>query len=105
MAWLNWDLKSLTMISGVWSFCELFCFALFFFFFFSLTSVISGTELVLHTEKGFFPPNNFKNNIALYSFRTEQVHVALYMTAIASLSNLVRKPIMKVLYFLKQFYV
>ncbi|XP_050292254.1 uncharacterized protein LOC126733111 isoform X3 [Quercus robur] len=31
-----------------------------------------------------------------FSFRTEQVHVALYMTAIASLSNLVRKPIIKV---------
>ncbi|KAK4585170.1 hypothetical protein RGQ29_022721 [Quercus rubra] len=31
-----------------------------------------------------------------FSFRTEQVHVALYMTAIASLSNLVQKPIIKV---------
>ncbi|XP_065624690.1 uncharacterized protein LOC136065448, partial [Quercus suber] len=31
-----------------------------------------------------------------FSFRTEQVHVALYMTAIASLSNLVRKPTIKV---------
>ncbi|GMY12135.1 G-protein coupled receptor [Fagus crenata] len=30
-------------------------------------------------------------------FRTEQVHVALYMTAIASISNLVQKPIIKVL--------
>ncbi|GMY12131.1 G-protein coupled receptor [Fagus crenata] len=33
-----------------------------------------------------------------FSFRTEQVHVALYMTAIASISNLVQKPIIKVLY-------
>ncbi|GMY12128.1 hypothetical protein FCV25MIE_07367, partial [Fagus crenata] len=32
-----------------------------------------------------------------FSFRTEQVHVALYMTAIASISNLVQKPIIKVL--------
>ncbi|KAK4585166.1 hypothetical protein RGQ29_022721 [Quercus rubra] len=32
----------------------------------------------------------------IFLFRTEQVHVALYMTAIASLSNLVQKPIIKV---------
>ncbi|XP_035549452.1 uncharacterized protein LOC109013789 isoform X2 [Juglans regia] len=31
-----------------------------------------------------------------FSFLTEQTHVALYMTAIASLSNLVQKPIIKV---------
>ncbi|GAV65291.1 hypothetical protein CFOL_v3_08806 [Cephalotus follicularis] len=31
-----------------------------------------------------------------FSFRTEQTHVALYMTAIASLSSLVRKPIVEV---------
>lgn len=32
-----------------------------------------------------------------FSFKTEQTHVALYMTAIASLSGLVRQPIVKVL--------
>ncbi|XAR57931.1 hypothetical protein NMG60_11026244 [Bertholletia excelsa] len=31
-----------------------------------------------------------------FSFKTEQIHVALYMTAIASLSNLVGKPTIKV---------
>ena len=51
---------------------------------------------------GFFspllPPIILRTIFSFYSFRTEQVHVALYMTAIASISNLVQKPIIKVLY-------
>ena len=46
---------------------------------------------------GFFspllPPIILRTIFSFYSFRTEQVHVALYMTAIASISNLVQKPI------------
>ncbi|XP_059440542.1 uncharacterized protein LOC132172996 isoform X1 [Corylus avellana] len=39
----------------------------------------------------------FEKSYRDFSFTTEQVHVALYMTAIASLSNLVQKPIIEVL--------
>lgn len=49
MVWPSWVLKSLTMISGLWSCWELFCFASFFFFF----KLLSSTNM-LHTSN-FFP--------------------------------------------------
>lgn len=38
----------------------------------------------------------FEKAYGEFSFKTEQTHVALYMTAISSLSSLVRKPIIKI---------
>ena len=77
------------------------CLLCFAFFVFKLLSSVVRNWCFIHS-RFFFPiiaTNNFKNNIfSFYSFRTEQVHVALYMTAIASISNLVQKPIIKVLY-------
>ncbi|XP_031387637.1 uncharacterized protein LOC116200846 isoform X1 [Punica granatum] len=42
------------------------------------------------TQQGYEKSNNY------FSFRTEQTHIVLYMTAVASQSNLVQKPIIKV---------
>lgn len=48
----------------------------------------------------FFDWNLFYIDISPSSFKTEQTHVALYMTAIASVSTVVGKPYFKVSYFL-----
>ncbi|KAM7251273.1 hypothetical protein ACFE04_023156 [Oxalis oulophora] len=51
-----------------------------------------SSEIVYNgmTQVGFEKPNKE------YSFKTEQTHLSLYMTAIASISSLVQKPIVEV---------